>query len=150
MGAHVVATEIDKVLPLLRANVEANDLPMHAAAAGGGGWAAVEELEWGKEGWMQRVAVLADSPPDLVLAADCCYVDGDGRSPSTPAFVQTCAGLCGPRTRVLVSFERRSPEVRRCLLEEARKVFRHVQAVPAAALPKPLRLEYCDLWELRL
>lgn len=37
----------------------------------------------------------------------------DGVSPSTPAFVETCAGLCGPNTRCLVAFERRSPEVGR-------------------------------------
>lgn len=46
-----------------------------------------------------------------MLAADCCYIDQDGVSPSTPAFVETCAGLCRPDTIVLVSFERRSPEV---------------------------------------
>ncbi len=37
-----------------------------------------EELEWGKEGWMDAVRRLADPPPDLILAADCCYVDQVG------------------------------------------------------------------------
>ena len=37
-----------------------------------------EELEWGKEGWMDTVRRLADPPPDLVLAADCCYIDQVG------------------------------------------------------------------------
>lgn len=127
----------------------------------------------------------------------------DGKSPSTPAFVQTCAGLCGPSTRCLVAFERRAPEVRprrrsrprwwraagcrlacaclgpacrrlwscvphlsehaltappppppalpqvrACLLEEARKWFKRVKQVPLSAVPKPLRLEYVDIWEL--
>lgn len=150
LGARVVVTDIAKVLPLLEANLEANGLGAARArvAAPGAGAAEAEELEWGKEGWMRRVAALAADPPDLVLAADACYVDGDGASPSTPAFVQTCAGLCGPATRVLVSFERRSPEVRRCFLEEARRAFRRVELVPAASLPGPLRLPYCDLWEL--
>lgn len=134
------------------------------------------------------MARLAGSGVDLVVAADCCYIDQDGASPSTPAFVRTCAGLCGPDTRCLVSFERRAPEVRRrthlahaapsqprrsmgracaraapshcaplptrpqqvraCLLEEARKLFRGVKKVPLGALPKPLRLEYVDIWEL--
>jgi hypothetical protein len=30
--------------------------------------------------------------PDLVLAADCCYIDQDGQSPSTPHFIQACKG----------------------------------------------------------
>lgn len=41
----------------------------------GRGWAEGLELEWGKEGWMDTVRALADPAPDLVLAADCCYVD---------------------------------------------------------------------------
>lgn len=105
---------------------------------------------------MERVvSPLAEAGVDLVVAADCCYIDQvqrschgtlhlsaeggpgaqamsaspgvvltsfgtgpplqDGKSPSTPAFVQTCAGLCGPNTRCLVAFERRAPEVGRGL-----------------------------------
>lgn len=78
-----------------------------------------------------------------------CYVDQDGASPSTPAFVQTCAGLAGPRTRVLVAFERRAPEVRRVLLEEAQRRFRRVEQVSLSRYPAPLRLEHVDIWELR-
>lgn len=148
LGAHVIATDIAKVLPLLEDNMAANGVLRSAASPPQGGWAEVEELEWGKEGWMARVAVMADPPPDLVLAADCCYIDNDGKSPSTPAFVATCAGLCGPGTRVLVAFERRSPEVRRCFIEEAERAFERVERVPLSALPPPLRLEYCDLWVL--
>lgn len=137
------------------------------------------------------VARLAEQGVDLIVAADCCYIDQDGKSPSTPAFVRTCWGLRAPRC--LVAFERRAPEVRlpfsqeregrawrtpaghacwscccscgntrpprcrapppppqvrACLLEEARKLFRRVKQVPLSALPRPLRLEYCDIWEL--
>jgi hypothetical protein len=99
---------------------------------------------------MAGVARLAEAGVDLVVAADCCYIDQDGQSPSTPAFVETCAGLCGPATRCLVSFERRAPEVRACLIQEARKRFRSVKQVPLAQVPAPLRLEYVDIWELRL
>ena len=99
---------------------------------------------------MAGVARLAEVGVDLVVAADCCYIDQDGQSPSTPAFVETCAGLCGPVTRCLVSFERRAPEVRACLIQEARKRFRSVKQVPLAHVPPPLRLEYVDIWELRL
>ena len=148
LGAHVTTTDIAKVLPLLEENMAANNVLRTSSLKSG--WAEVAELEWGKEGWMQKVKNLADPPPDYILAADCCYIDNDGVSPSTPAFVETCAGLCGPHTRVLVAFERRSPEVRLCLIEEAEKVFRTVQMIPLTQLPLPLRLEYCDLWELRL
>lgn len=89
-------------------------LPPHPARRPreGCGWAEAAELEWGKPGWLEGpVRLLADSGVDLVVAADCCYIDQDGASPSTPAFVETCAALCGPSTRCLVSFERRAPEV---------------------------------------
>ena len=77
-------------------------------------------------------------------------MDGDDRTPSTPAFVQTCAGLCGPATRVLVACERRAAEVRESLLGEARRRFRRVERVPLARYPRQLRLEYVDIWEMQL
>jgi len=39
------------------------------------GFAEVEELEWGKEGYEDTVRKLASTPVDWVLAADCCYID---------------------------------------------------------------------------
>eukprot|EP00887_Chlorella_sp_A99_P005515 scaffold1.g5515.t1 len=148
MGARVVATDLAKVLPLLEANLAANGFDPAGQPAEGQGWASAAELEWGKDGWMDTVARMADPPPDLVVAADACYVDGDDKSPSTPDFVQTCVGLCGPATRVLVAFERRAPEVRRVLLEEAHARFRRVEQVPLSRYPKPLRLEHVDIWEM--
>lgn len=75
------------------------------------GFAEVEELEWGKEGYEDIVRQLASSPIDWVLAADCCYIDNEGESPSTPHFIRACHGLCGESTRCLVSFELRSSQV---------------------------------------
>jgi hypothetical protein len=43
--------------------------------SGCSGSCRTQELEWGAEGYQQVVASLASSPLDLVLAADCCYVD---------------------------------------------------------------------------
>lgn len=40
------------------------------------------------------------------------------------------------------------PQVRECLLAEAKRLFKRVRLVPTSQLPRPLRLEYCDLWEL--
>lgn len=150
MGARVTITDIDKVLPLMRDNLAANGFDPARGPQEGAGWAEAGELEWGAPGWMAGVARLAEAGVDLVVAADCCYIDQDGQSPSTPAFVETCAGLCSPATRCLVAFERRAPEVRACLIQEARKRFRSVKQVPLAHVPPPLRLEYVDIWELRL
>lgn len=151
MGAQVTITDVGKVLPLMQQNLAANGFDPARGPQEGAGWAEAEELEWGKPGWMEGpVRRLAARGVDLVVAADCCYIDQDGKSPSTPAFVQTCAGLCGPDTRCLVAFERRAPEVRACLLEEAKKLFKRVKQVPLSQVPRPLRLEYVDIWELRL
>ncbi|KAI3433337.1 hypothetical protein D9Q98_003155 [Chlorella vulgaris] len=150
LGARVTITDVGKVLPLMRRNLQANGYDPDKGPREGAGWAEAAELEWGTPGWMEgAVAPLAGAGVDLVVAADCCYIDQDGKSPSTAAFVETCAGLCGPSTRCLVSFERRAPEVRACLLEEAKKRFRRVKQVPLAAVPPPLRLEYVDIWELQ-
>lgn len=150
MGARVTITDVDKVLPLMHQNLEANGYGTTKGPQEGKGWAEAAELEWGKPGWMETiVAPLAErGVVDLVVAADCCYIDQDGKSPSTPAFVETCAGLCGPKTRCLVSFERRAPEVRACLIQEAGKRFKRVKQVPLSQVPKALRLEYVDIWEL--
>ncbi|PSC76504.1 lysine methyltransferase METTL21D [Micractinium conductrix] len=149
MGARVTITDVGKVLPLMRDNLAANGYHPARGPQEGCGWAEADALEWGKPGWMEGpVARLASGGLDLVVAADCCYIDQDGASPSTPAFVQTCAGLCGPDTRCLVAFERRAPEVRTCLLEEAKKFFKGVRRVPLGQVPRPLRLEYVDIWEL--
>lgn len=151
MGGHVIASDITKVLPLLERNLIENDvLRKNQQSCRNGGWVEVEELEWGKEGWMRKVEILRHPYPDYILAADCCYIDNDGVSPSTEAFVKTCAGLAGPNTQTLVAFERRSPQVRKCFLEEATKLFTSVTKLSLNDLPIHLRLEYCDLWELKL
>jgi hypothetical protein len=151
LGARVVLTDLARVLPLLEENLAANgfaDAAGRPVPTSSGGSAEAAELEWGALGWRRRAAALCDPPLDYVLAADCCYVDGvDGAGPSTAAFVAAAAALSGPRTRVLVSFERRAAAVRAALLERARAAFGRVEAVPPRALPHPLRLENCELWE---
>lgn len=34
------------------------------------------------------------------------------------------------------------------MIEEAKKRFKRVKQIPLSAVPKPLRLEYVDIWEL--
>jgi hypothetical protein len=55
-------------------------------------WLQAGELEWGSPGCESAVHRLSLLKPDLVLAADCCYIDQDGQSPSTPHFIQACKG----------------------------------------------------------
>ncbi|KAK2077890.1 hypothetical protein QBZ16_003758 [Prototheca wickerhamii] len=152
LGAQAIITDIPKVLPLLLDNLAANgfDPAKNGCGSEGQAWAWGQVIQWGADGWMQGVRSVAARGIDLVLAADCCYIDQDGESPSTPAFVETCAGLCGPDTVVLVSFERRSPQVRQCFLDESRRRFSRVEKLSLVGLPAALRLEYVDLWQLRL
>lgn len=128
--------------------------------------AIVRELEWGVPETAATVQALAAADLELIVAADVCYVDQvrtwtqhnvlatenqlsptcayhtqDGVSPSTAAFVATCAALCKPHTQachwqwvmmrlsqhvqqqVLVCQELRSEAVRHALVQEAAKHF---------------------------
>ena len=115
-----------------------------------GGWGEAAELEWGREGYLARASALA--PADLVLSSDACYIDQDGASPSTPAFVAAAAALCAPHTICLVAFERRAPEVRQAFVAAARAAFSRVDLLPlgGAVAARALRLDYVDLWRLQL
>lgn len=145
MGARVYSTDIEKVVPLLYENAAANEV----AERRDGGYMECLELEWGAAGWMDKVSLLCDGGcPELVLAADCCYYDGEGPSPDTACFIETCRGLSGESTKVLISFERRSSAVREDLLRLARESFDMVMRVDTSHLCPSLRLEYCDLWQL--
>ncbi|GLC37860.1 hypothetical protein PLESTB_001483900 [Pleodorina starrii] len=148
MGAKVHITDIEKVLPLIEVNIQSNGVGLKQRRGASEGFAVSEELEWGKEGYEAVVARLASEPVDWVLAADCCYIDQEGTSPSTPHFVRTCALLCGPATRCLVCFELRSSEVQRVFVEEASKAFAKVERLPPHSLPKPCQVEHILLYEL--
>ncbi|KAG2498939.1 hypothetical protein HYH03_003129 [Edaphochlamys debaryana] len=148
LGAKVYITDIPKVLPLVEANVEANGVGVSQRRGAGQGHALVEPLEWGTPGYEEAARALAAEPVDWVLAADCCYIDQEGTSPSTPAFVRTCTLLCGPTTRCLVCFELRSSEVQRVFVAEAQKAFEKVERLPPHTLPKPCQVEHILLFEL--
>eukprot|EP00878_Enallax_costatus_P045544 GHUV01054954.1.p1 GENE.GHUV01054954.1~~GHUV01054954.1.p1 ORF type:complete len:230 (+),score=59.48 GHUV01054954.1:259-948(+) len=91
LGAHVTITDIAKVLPLIRENIHLNGLT-HTPTTTCSGSAEADELEWGAPGYEAVVRRLAGKKPHLVIAADCCYIDQDGVSPSTPHFIHTCKG----------------------------------------------------------
>jgi len=66
LGAHVLATDLPEVLPLLQANVDAN-----AVAAGArGGSIAVAPLAWGAP---LTACVARAAPWDIVVASDCVF-----------------------------------------------------------------------------
>jgi len=117
----------------------------------GSGSAAVEELEWGSPGYVSEVRRLALAKYDYVLAADCCYIDNEGASPSTAHFIRTCAMLVSggsPKCRCLVSFELRAAAVKATFLSEAARRFRKVLRVPVAQLPRGCQVEHIELYEL--
>ena len=62
------------------------------------------------------------------------------------------AGLCAPRTVVLVAFELRSSQVKRAFLAAAGAAFSHVERLPRAELPKDWQwqAEHIELYRLRL
>jgi hypothetical protein len=98
LGARVAITDKASVLPLIRENIELNGLSDGSSSGGSGlgGSARAEELEWGSEGCAAAVTALSAPPGanDWVLAADVTYVDGDGASPDTAAFVEAARGAC--------------------------------------------------------
>ncbi|GFR43932.1 hypothetical protein Agub_g5070 [Astrephomene gubernaculifera] len=148
MGAKVHITDIPRVLPLIEANIEANGVGLQQRRGAAAGFAVCEALEWGTEGYEAAAGRLAAERVDWCVAADCCYIDQEGTSPSTPHFVRTCALLCGPTTRCLVCFELRSSEVRRVFEQEAGRAFEKVERLPPHTLPKPCQVEHILLYEL--
>ncbi|MEW5306214.1 MAG: hypothetical protein WDW36_008696 [Sanguina aurantia] len=170
MGAKVVLTDKASVLDLLQDNVDLNGLrtatnERHSSTLVGCGYdpglpklfgrmgaqcgtADVRALEWGAEGYEELVASLA--PQEWVLAADCCYIDNEGDSPSTPHFVTACHGLCGPTTQCLVSFELRSEAVKEVFLRETARLFSKVTRIPTSSLPRGCRVEHIELYQLQI
>eukprot|EP00889_Picochlorum_renovo_P002569 jgi/Picre1/29599/NNA_004984.t1 len=98
---------------------------------------------------MKRALDLCDDRyPDLVLAADCCYIDNEGPSPNTVEFVRLCRALCSEKTRLLISLERRSSEVRDFSSSKFLKQFKTVKRINLSKLPKSLNIDHCDLWDI--
>lgn len=67
-----------------------------------------------------------------------------------PALRRRAAGLCGPQTVVLVSFELRSSKVKDTFLRESSKAFSRVERLSKAALPKCYQVEHIELYKLQL
>lgn len=162
------------VLPLMQRNCERNGFRQGRRPPEGQGHTDARELEWGSEGYMDTVGALA--PADFVLAADCCYVDGIGVTPSTEHFVRAARGLCGPSSSFLVASEIRSSEVRwssapprapssvrSCMFDHTHmswqvrdemvallhRHFGSVDKLPLRDLPPAFQIEHIELFECK-
>ena len=97
LGADVVFTELDAVLPVLTRNVQ-RSLPANDSAA-------CCSLSWGSD--LTAIPTVQDKVPfDLILVADCIY------TPELYApLLATIEACSGPGTEVLISFEQRRKDI---------------------------------------
>jgi hypothetical protein len=91
----------------------------------------------------------------VIVATDCIYPDPSGTVPSSTGFMAAIQALCSSssnRTRVLVSFEARSDELRQALLGAAAAVPGgcNVQQLEQQLLPEGYRCSHIELYELQL
>lgn len=95
----------------------------------------------------------AAGPIDLIVGTDCIYPDPNGTVPSSSGFMAAVKALATPgRTRVLVSFEARSDELRQALLNAAAAVDGgcRVERLEEQQLPAVYRCKHIELYELKL
>ena len=147
LGSQVYATDLGKVLPLLCENVSRNGVDSRADSSG---FVECMELNWSDaEIACKTQALVHTGYPDFVLAADCCYWDSIG-APSVDDFVGILVALCGPNTKILISQERRSEEIRQEFLCLINRNFGSIKRVSLAKskMPPGLCLDYCDVWEI--
>jgi len=144
-GAEVIITDLDVVLPVLRANVIASGLG-DGSDFTGPGKAAVMPLAWGTTEGDVTADLLSNPEPAFILAADCIYIDGDGPSPSSEAFCRVAATIAGPQTRVWVAVEQRAEEALQSFRESAGKWFASLEKLEN---PKAYSLDNVLFYELR-
>jgi predicted nicotinamide N-methyase len=142
LGSRVYATDLEKVVDLLKENARANDVDIQCM-----------ELEWGSDRCMKQAAdICFHGCPDLVVASDVTYIDNETDvQPDTLEFVKLCKALSGGNTRILIGLERRSSEVRDLFMREIRKQFKKVSMIDlgkVAGLPNSLQVDHIDLWDI--
>ena len=155
LGANVVVTDKPSMLVLPRLNAAKNKLALESPAYmrdPEGGTVTVLGLDWEAEDAEKVTTSLATTPIDLVVATDCVYPDpnGIGRAPSSELFMKACQQLCHQGTKVLVTFENRSPELKEALLSAAAGQFSHVAEVPKAEWPAAFQVDHIEMYELKL
>ncbi|KAK9868125.1 hypothetical protein WJX84_008065 [Apatococcus fuscideae] len=129
LGAQVVLTDQASVIPLLSSNVAANSSDCSSIA----GRAQLVKLDWDEPEDISAVLAAVGGQVDMVLAADCCYVDEGGRSAYAETIICCCANLStSVNTCCLIAFENRSEVLLRDLRSAASCHF-----ATAAARPSP-------------
>ncbi|KAK9832148.1 hypothetical protein WJX74_000691 [Apatococcus lobatus] len=124
LGAQVVLTDQASVMPLLTSNVAANDMKGQAGSVHLPWRAQAMQLDWDLPQDREGVLAAVGGHVDLILAADCCYVDEGGRSANAATIIHMCSALStSPCTRSLVAFEKRSEALLRDLEEAAHSHF---------------------------
>eukprot|EP01051_Picozoa_sp_SAG22_P002524 SAG22_NODE_113_length_19407_cov_214.925161_17_plen_493_part_00 len=109
LSVDTVITDQAAILPILRANVQANGCAARAR---------VSQLDWGADGATDMPPETLARPFDVVLAADCVF--NEHLVDLLIAAVLRCSG---PQTQVLCSMELREPSVTSAFLEAAEKAF---------------------------
>ncbi|XP_011499833.1 PREDICTED: protein-lysine methyltransferase METTL21D-like [Ceratosolen solmsi marchali] len=97
LGAHVVLTDLESVVPMLKKNIIANEKQWR----GSGGTAKAQILEWGKK-------IDLDFKPEIVLLTDCIYYEE-----SIKPLLDTLENLCNSDNgtyAILSQEERETPK----------------------------------------
>lgn len=118
------------------------------------GTAVVVPLDWEDSASMAAAAasITSAGPVDLVVATDCIYPDPSGTVPSSRGFMAAVRALVTPgRTRVLVTFEARSDELRQALLSAAAEVGGggEVHRIGQDELPGAYQTKHIEMYELK-
>jgi hypothetical protein len=151
LGARVTLTDRPCVIPQMTENATLNQSASRHPVD-------VSALQWGSDDDADVVAALG--PIDLVLAADCCYIDGVGISPSIEHFVRVAHALLRKPSdaaappafepRALIAWEQRSLEVQEQLLVWLHGQFARVTRVALDGLPATLRPDNIHVYDCRL
>jgi predicted nicotinamide N-methyase len=155
LGANVVVTDKPSMLVLPRLNAAKNKLAQETPEYmrdSQSGTISVIGLDWEAEDAAKVTASLAETPVGLVVATDCVYPDpnGTGRAPSSELFMKACQQICHQGTKVLITFENRSPVLKGELLSAAARHFTQIIEVPRADWPTPFQVGHIEMYELKL
>jgi hypothetical protein len=153
-GGHAAAAR--EAIPVTQPHIQ----QQQAVVCPSGG-VTVVGLDWEDAAGAAAAAasITAQGLIDLVVATDCIYPDPSGTVPSSSGFMAAVQALCSSsstssskRTRVLVSFEARSEELRQALLGAAAAVPGgcSVRQVEQQQLPEGYRCSHIELYELQV
>lgn len=120
LGANVTITDLQRVVPLMKKNIETNNEVIFGSVK-------AQTLVWGDKEQLQGII---NPQPHLILVSDCVYYEA-----SLVPLVETLKTLLTPDSEVLLSYEIRDTEQKRRVHAEfsrlINKTFR-VEEIPTA------------------